>query len=162
NRRCRRPALRRHPCRPPGGPRHHPGTADKPLRAVVHPAQAPPGAPLASTDDSNASCRRQEAVMTQIYPVREPLAHPPDEHQSAPTAVVELHPIASPAAVSRSPLQRVLPYLAIARPDHWFKNVFMLLGVLLVCFYHPELLHANIFIHLIWAVIATCLVASSN
>jgi 4-hydroxybenzoate polyprenyltransferase len=100
--------------------------------------------------------------MTQTYPVREPLAHPPAESPAAPAVVVELSPIAGAAAASRSRLQRVVPYLAIARPDHWFKNVFMLLGVLLVCFYHPELLHANILIHLIWAVIATCLVASSN
>ena len=35
---------------------------------------------------------------------------------------------------------RIGPYIAIARPDHWCKNVFMLLGVALACFYHPELL----------------------
>ena len=30
-------------------------------------------------------------------------------------------------------------YIQIARVDHWFKNVFMLLGVLLAFFYEPAL-----------------------
>jgi decaprenyl-phosphate phosphoribosyltransferase len=53
-------------------------------------------------------------------------------------------------------------YLAIARPDHWFKNVFMVLGTLLALFYHPELLGPGLAAQLPWAVAATCLIASSN
>src|SRR5690242_11527059 len=54
------------------------------------------------------------------------------------------------------------PYLAIARPDHWFKNVFMALGVLLAVFYHPELLREEILERILWAVATTCVIASSN
>jgi 4-hydroxybenzoate polyprenyltransferase len=66
------------------------------------------------------------------------------------------------ARVRRSVLQSLLPYLAIARPDHWFKNVFMALGVLLACFYYPDILQANVVLKIGWAVAATCLLASSN
>ena len=54
------------------------------------------------------------------------------------------------------------PYIEIARPDHWFKNAFMLLGVLLAFFYRPGLLEANSLLLLLAALVATCLVASSN
>jgi hypothetical protein len=36
--------------------------------------------------------------------------------------------------------QALWPYIQIARVDHWFKNAFMLLGVLLALFYDPTLL----------------------
>ena len=29
----------------------------------------------------------------------------------------------------------IIPYVQIARPDHWFKNIFMLAGVVLAYFY---------------------------
>lgn len=54
------------------------------------------------------------------------------------------------------------PYLAIARPDHWFKNIFMLAGVLLACFYHPDLPRQAAAWRIAWAVAATCLIASTN
>ena len=54
------------------------------------------------------------------------------------------------------------PYLQIARADHWVKNAFMLLGVLLAVFYRPEVLSAASLAPLALAVAATCLVASSN
>lgn len=53
-------------------------------------------------------------------------------------------------------------YISIARPDHWFKNVFMVLGVLLAYFYHPETFGWGMLAHVAWAVAATCLIASSN
>lgn len=56
----------------------------------------------------------------------------------------------------------VWPYLSIARPDHWFKNVFMLLGVILACFYHPEVLTWQSLGSVAWAIAATCVIASSN
>ncbi|MBI4524925.1 MAG: UbiA prenyltransferase family protein [Deltaproteobacteria bacterium] len=62
----------------------------------------------------------------------------------------------------QSALDSIRPYVAIARPDHWCKNVFMLLGVLLAFFYHPELVHKETFTQILWAVAATCFVASSN
>jgi 4-hydroxybenzoate polyprenyltransferase len=54
------------------------------------------------------------------------------------------------------------PYLEIARADHWVKNAFMLLGVLLAAFYRPEVVAAANLGPLALAVAATCLVASSN
>jgi 4-hydroxybenzoate polyprenyltransferase len=55
-----------------------------------------------------------------------------------------------------------LAYVQIARTDHWFKNAFMVLGVLLAFFYRPELISLHSLWPLAVAVVATCLVASSN
>jgi decaprenyl-phosphate phosphoribosyltransferase len=57
---------------------------------------------------------------------------------------------------------RIRPYLVIARPDYWVKNVFMAAGVLLAYFYHPDLLHSGTFLQVLWALMATCFLASSN
>ena len=54
------------------------------------------------------------------------------------------------------------PYIQIARVDHWFKNTFMLLGVLLALFYEPSLFTWSSVPRLALAVLATCLIASSN
>jgi 4-hydroxybenzoate polyprenyltransferase len=56
----------------------------------------------------------------------------------------------------------VRPYVQIARVDHWFKNAFMLLGVILAFFYKPEVATWGSLAPLAIAVLATCLVASSN
>jgi 4-hydroxybenzoate polyprenyltransferase len=56
----------------------------------------------------------------------------------------------------------IWPYVQIARVDHWFKNAFMLLGVVLAMFYKPELWSFSILVPLSLAVVATCLIASSN
>jgi 4-hydroxybenzoate polyprenyltransferase len=53
-------------------------------------------------------------------------------------------------------------YVAIARPDHWFKNVFMLFGVMFALFLQPDLISANWYGVFCVGLIATCLVASSN
>jgi 4-hydroxybenzoate polyprenyltransferase len=53
-------------------------------------------------------------------------------------------------------------YVEIARVDHWFKNAFMVLGVILAVFYQPSLLAASSVGSLVVAVLATCLIASSN
>jgi decaprenyl-phosphate phosphoribosyltransferase len=67
------------------------------------------------------------------------------------------------ARESRSLLGTLNAYAAIARPDHWFKNVFMVLGVLLAYFYQPQVFQqAIVFVHLVVAVVATCFIASSN
>lgn len=60
----------------------------------------------------------------------------------------------------------MLPYIQIARPDHWFKNVFMLLGVVLAVFYAPHAFQAEglpIFCKsLVVGLVAVCLIVSSN
>jgi 4-hydroxybenzoate polyprenyltransferase len=54
------------------------------------------------------------------------------------------------------------PYIQIARVDHWFKNSFMLLGILLALFYEPLLFTWASLPRLALALLATCLIASSN
>jgi len=54
------------------------------------------------------------------------------------------------------------PYIQIARVDHWFKNAFMILGVLLAFFHKPALLTWASIPRLGVALLATCLIASSN
>lgn len=68
----------------------------------------------------------------------------------------------TPKAAPPSLLAKALPYASIARPDHWFKNVFMALGVLLACFYHPEVLTLGSALTVLWGVAATCVIASTN
>jgi 4-hydroxybenzoate polyprenyltransferase len=54
------------------------------------------------------------------------------------------------------------PYIQIARIDHWFKNVFMLLGVLLAAFYDPDAVSLDRLPAVALGLLAVCLVASSN
>jgi decaprenyl-phosphate phosphoribosyltransferase len=56
----------------------------------------------------------------------------------------------------------VWPYVQIARVDHWFKNMFMLLGILLAFLYKPFLFTWDSIPQLGLALLATCLIASSN
>ncbi|MDO4571170.1 MAG: UbiA prenyltransferase family protein [Planctomycetia bacterium] len=60
----------------------------------------------------------------------------------------------------------MLPYIQIARPDHWFKNVFMIFGMVLAFFYAPDLWKSEdpalIFVKLFWGLAAVCLIVSSN
>jgi 4-hydroxybenzoate polyprenyltransferase len=61
-----------------------------------------------------------------------------------------------------SPRLDLRAYVQIARIDHWFKNSFMVLGVILAVFYEPHVASWASLAPLALAVIATCLVASSN
>jgi len=54
------------------------------------------------------------------------------------------------------------PYIEIARIDHWFKNAFMVLGMVVALLFEPGLLSWSALPQLAVAVLATCLVASSN
>src|SRR5258706_335604 len=53
-------------------------------------------------------------------------------------------------------------YFAIARPEHWIKNIFMLLGAMLAFLLHLIILDFEFIRTLAVGVIATCLLASSN
>jgi 4-hydroxybenzoate polyprenyltransferase len=56
----------------------------------------------------------------------------------------------------------LLDYVSIARPDHWFKNIFVIPGVLLVPFFFPVTVTGTLLGNIALALFATCLVASSN
>lgn len=53
-------------------------------------------------------------------------------------------------------------YIAIARPDNWAKNVFMLPGVLFAFIVYRTPLDAAFFTKLVLGLVSTCLVASAN
>lgn len=48
------------------------------------------------------------------------------------------------------------------RLNHWFKNVFMMPGVLMAFFFDPSLISARAILGVCWGIICACLVASSN
>jgi 4-hydroxybenzoate polyprenyltransferase len=59
-------------------------------------------------------------------------------------------------------IQPIWPYIQLARIDHWFKNAFMLFGIVLALFFEPSLFRLDVVPTLVIAFMATCLVASSN
>ena len=67
-----------------------------------------------------------------------------------------------PSSAAPDLRSRLAAYVAIARIDHWFKNAFMLLGVVVALFYAPDALSWSSVPRLALALLATCLVASSN
>ncbi len=87
-----------------------------------------------------------------------PTSGDPAERATAPTAA----PIAAPANRAAQSSFDWRAYIAIARPDHWFKNVFMLAGVLLALFIDVNYWNASSIGKLIVGFVATCVVASSN
>jgi 4-hydroxybenzoate polyprenyltransferase len=59
-------------------------------------------------------------------------------------------------------MSAIKPYLQIARFDHWFKNVFMLPGIVVALYAEPDLFSIRTAFNLIIALLATGMVASSN
>ena len=57
---------------------------------------------------------------------------------------------------------KLLPYIKIARPDHWFKNVFMLPGVVMVDFFDAQAFTAGTWKGVLLGLLAASLTASSN
>lgn len=55
----------------------------------------------------------------------------------------------------------VRPYIAIARPDHWLKNVFMLPGAAIAFLVDDRTTLGGVG-HLLVGIVATCLIASAN
>jgi decaprenyl-phosphate phosphoribosyltransferase len=60
------------------------------------------------------------------------------------------------------PTSQIANYIAIARPDHWFKNVFMLPGIALAFTLSNAPLSQALIINILAAIISTCLIASAN
>lgn len=58
--------------------------------------------------------------------------------------------------------EKMQPYIKIARIDHWFKNVFMLPGAVIVLLADRSLSMMPLLVHIIIGVIVAGLVASSN
>lgn len=54
------------------------------------------------------------------------------------------------------------PYIQIARPDHWFKNIFVLPGVAFAIYDSPGLWSIALLPSVLLALLATCFVASGN
>jgi 4-hydroxybenzoate polyprenyltransferase len=59
-------------------------------------------------------------------------------------------------------MNTISPYIQIARIDHWFKNVFMLPGIILALYLDHGIWTTELLINLAWAILLTGLVASSN
>ena len=57
---------------------------------------------------------------------------------------------------------RIRAHIAIARVDHWTKNVFILPGLLIPLVADPSALNRTFALHFLVGVIAVCLIASSN
>jgi len=53
-------------------------------------------------------------------------------------------------------------YIAIARPDHWFKNIFMLPGIVIALALTHNQLSIQTGIHIGIAIVVACLLASAN
>lgn len=58
--------------------------------------------------------------------------------------------------------QRLLPYVRIARPDHWFKNIFMAPGVLLVFLFYRDVTLIKAWPMILTGCAAACLISSAN
>jgi 4-hydroxybenzoate polyprenyltransferase len=57
---------------------------------------------------------------------------------------------------------KIAAYLSIARPSHWFKNVFMVPGILLVALFDRTYLGWDALPGILLGFVAACLIASSN
>lgn len=53
-------------------------------------------------------------------------------------------------------------YIAIARPDHWFKNIFMLPGMVFAKILYDTPLSFELLYKIICGLVATCFIASAN
>ncbi|RPD51752.1 UbiA prenyltransferase family protein [Paracnuella aquatica] len=53
-------------------------------------------------------------------------------------------------------------YIRIARLDHWFKNIFMLPGMLFAFLVYNPALDLNLLVKIIFGVASTCMIASAN
>ena len=56
----------------------------------------------------------------------------------------------------------IAAYVSIARPSHWFKNVFMVPGILLVALFDRSYLGRDALPGIVLGFVAACLIASSN
>lgn len=79
-----------------------------------------------------------------------------NQNPTFPNAVVT--PPAEPAVIPAT----FRDYVAIARPDNWAKNIFMVPGMLFALIVFQTPLDATLFFKIVIGVVSTCLVASAN
>jgi decaprenyl-phosphate phosphoribosyltransferase len=58
--------------------------------------------------------------------------------------------------------EKIKDYFAIARPEHWIKNAFMLLGAVLAFLLYPQQLKGATIGSVMVGLVSVCLIASSN
>jgi len=58
--------------------------------------------------------------------------------------------------------QKINDHLSIARPDHWFKNIFMLPGIALALALRDQTIDIGLVGQLVTALASTCLITSAN
>src|SRR6185503_13456371 len=76
-------------------------------------------------------------------------------------AQTHLHPKASLGALS-APSPTLRGHVQIARLDHWFKNVFVLPGIVAAIGVDPDHVPRNLVFRVAVGLLSVCLVASSN
>ncbi|MCC5929839.1 MAG: UbiA prenyltransferase family protein [Cyclobacteriaceae bacterium] len=59
-------------------------------------------------------------------------------------------------------MNKLSDYISLARPDHWFKNVFMVPGMLFALVYFEVQFDTELIIKIVAGIVATCLIASAN
>lgn len=60
------------------------------------------------------------------------------------------------------PVASILDHVKIARPDHWFKNVFVLPGIFLALLVNQKIPNLTELIRILYGLLIVCLTASSN
>ena len=85
---------------------------------------------------------------------------------NSPKLLQEVKKIAPVSATFTNDLERatssIVDYVKIARPDHWFKNIFVLPGVALALLFFSVPVSISLFWNLFLSLASACLVASSN
>ena len=79
--------------------------------------------------------------------------------------VINTSPFSSFKSIQEMYLQAVgnlAGYIAIIRIDHWFKNIFMLPGIIFALLYFDITLSWELGFTMLVGVLATCLIASAN
>jgi 4-hydroxybenzoate polyprenyltransferase len=66
------------------------------------------------------------------------------------------------AVLAPAPISRWRAHLRICRIDHWFKNVFVLPGIIVAIGIAGDIDYSDFWWHLVVGLLAVCLVASSN
>jgi 4-hydroxybenzoate polyprenyltransferase len=77
------------------------------------------------------------------------------------TPPAPLHSAPPEIAAERRP-GRLGPYARIARPHHWFKNLLMIPGALLLYFFHPGHWHSSQLAGIFAGFVCACLISASN